>query len=57
MTSAEAVTKKPFSSLWVVQDPKTKIVGIALGHGAEAHRNEPYQRLLINAVRWAGGGL
>ncbi len=55
MTSAEASTKKPFPSVWIVKDPKTKIVGISLGHGAEAHGNEAFQRLLINAVGWAGG--
>ena len=36
----------------VVKDPKTRIVGIGLGHALEAHSNPAYQALLINAVRW-----
>ena len=52
MTSVEPGSKKAYPSVWVVNDPKAKIVGIGLGHGTEAHGNPAYQRLLINAVRW-----
>jgi type 1 glutamine amidotransferase len=52
MTSPEAGSNKAYPSVWVVKDPKAKIVGIGLGHAAEAHGNPAYQKLLINAVRW-----
>ncbi len=52
MTSVEPQSKKAYPSVWVVKDPKARIVGIGLGHADEAHRNPAYQQLLINAVRW-----
>jgi putative membrane-bound dehydrogenase-like protein len=52
MTSPEVGPNKAYPSVWVVKDPKAKIVGIGLGHAAEAHGNPAYQKLLINAVRW-----
>jgi putative membrane-bound dehydrogenase-like protein len=39
-------------SVWVTKDAKTRIVGITLGHAAEAHGNPDFQKLLVNAVRW-----
>ena len=51
-TSPEAESGQTFSSVWVVKDPKARIVNIALGHAAEAHGNPAYQALLLNAVRW-----
>lgn len=53
-TSPEAETGKPYPSVWVVQDPKARIVDIALGHANEAHSNPAYQTILVNAVRWVG---
>ncbi len=41
-------------SVWVKKDPKTRIVGITLGHAQEAHGNPDFQKLLVNAVRWVG---
>jgi putative heme-binding domain-containing protein len=41
-------------SVWVVKDPKARIVCISLGHADEAHRNPAFQTLLVNAVKWAG---
>ncbi|HSI12649.1 MAG TPA: PVC-type heme-binding CxxCH protein [Chthoniobacter sp.] len=51
-TEPEAATKQAYPSVWVVKDPKTRIIGIGLGHALEAHSNPAYQALLINAVRW-----
>jgi len=51
-TEPEAATKQAYPSVWVVKDPKARIVGIALGHAHEAHSNPAYQALLLNAVRW-----
>ncbi|RYD37907.1 MAG: ThuA domain-containing protein, partial [Verrucomicrobiaceae bacterium] len=39
-------------SVWVKKDPKTKIVGITLGHAAEAHGNPDFRKLFVNTVRW-----
>ena len=51
-TSPEAESGKAYASVWVVNDPKTRIVNIALGHANEAHGNPAYQAMLVNAVRW-----
>ncbi len=52
-TSPEAETKQAYPSVWVVKDPKAKIVDIALGHADEAHGNPAYKAILVNALRWA----
>ncbi|NBV85510.1 MAG: hypothetical protein EBS01_04445 [Verrucomicrobia bacterium] len=52
MTSVEASSNKAFPSVWVVNDPKTRIVVIALGHDNAAHAHDAYQKLLVNAVNW-----
>jgi hypothetical protein len=51
-TDKETQTQLPYPSVWVVKDPKTRIVGIGLGHGDEAHSNPAYQTLIRNAVQW-----
>ena len=43
---------KIFPSVFIVKNPKARIVGIALGHDAESHDIAPYQTLLRNAVKW-----
>ncbi|TLD71798.1 ThuA domain-containing protein [Phragmitibacter flavus] len=48
-------TRKPHASVWVVKDPKTRIVCITHGHAEEAHANPAYQTILTNAVRWVAG--
>jgi type 1 glutamine amidotransferase len=53
-TEPEAQTQVPYPSVWVVKDPKTRIIGIGLGHGDEAHSNPAYKTLIRNAVRWVG---
>jgi uncharacterized protein len=52
-TDVEPQTQKAYPSVWIVKDAKAKIVDIALGHAAEAHGNPAFQKLLVNAVRWA----
>lgn len=42
-----------FPSVFVVNNPKARIVGIALGHDAESHEIANYQTLIRNAVKWA----
>ncbi len=54
-TSPEAESGQAYASVWVVEDPKARIVNIALGHANEAHRNPAYQAILVNAVRWVAG--
>lgn len=44
---------KIYPSVFIIKNPKARIVGIALGHDAEAHDIAPYQTLLRNAVKWA----
>ena len=41
-------------AVFVVAHPKTRIVGLALGHDAKSHELPAYQTLLRNAVKWAG---
>jgi uncharacterized protein len=51
---ATAKSDKPeiFPSVFVVNHPQARIVGIALGHDGESHDLEAYQKLLTNAIRW-----
>ncbi|MEO6282120.1 MAG: ThuA domain-containing protein [Dyadobacter sp.] len=55
-TAKAADSDKVFPSIFIVKYPKTRIVGIALGHDAESHTIAPYQTILRNAVEWAAGG-
>jgi len=41
-----------YPSIFVVKNPKARIVGIALGHDAESHDIANYQTILKNAVKW-----
>ena len=52
LAEASSEESGPFPSVFVVKHPKTKIVGIALGHDGESHDLEAYQTLLRNAVKW-----
>jgi uncharacterized protein len=47
-------TKEPIPSVWVVKDPKTRIVCVTLGHDDMAHSNPSFKMLLTNAVKWVG---
>jgi uncharacterized protein len=50
--ASSEVSDKIFPSVFVVKNPKARIVGIALGHDGESHDIAPYQTLLHNAVKW-----
>ncbi|MCW5981239.1 MAG: ThuA domain-containing protein [Bryobacteraceae bacterium] len=40
---------------WISPYNRSKVIYIELGHGPEAHRHPGFQRLVQNAIRWAGG--
>lgn len=42
-------------ALWIVNDPKTRIVAYTHGHDDKSHSNPAYQTILRNAVKWATG--
>lgn len=42
----------PNPSVWIVKDPKTRIVCITLGHDGDAHDNPSFRKLLVNSVKW-----
>ena len=44
---------KAFPQVFVVEHPKTRIVGLTLGHDGIAHSLPAYQQLLKNAVYWS----
>ncbi|MEO5714425.1 MAG: ThuA domain-containing protein [Luteolibacter sp.] len=46
---------KTHASIWLTEDPKTKIVNITLGHDDAAHDNAAYKTILINSVNWVAG--
>ena len=39
---------------WISPYPKSRVVFLQLGHGPEAHRNPNFQRLVRQAILWAG---
>jgi type 1 glutamine amidotransferase len=47
-------TGKTFPQVFIVKHPRARIIGITLGHDAQAHDHPAYQSLLKNAVNWAG---
>ena len=51
---AIAMTKESvgFPSIFIVNHPKSRIVGITLGHDGESHNLDVYHQLLRNAIRW-----
>jgi type 1 glutamine amidotransferase len=51
--ASAAGSDKIYPSVFIVKHAKARIVGIALGHDAEAHDIAPYKTLLRNAVTWA----
>jgi type 1 glutamine amidotransferase len=54
-TATSPNTGKTFPQVFIVKHPKSRIVGITLGHDARAHDLPEFQALLKNAVTWAGG--
>lgn len=53
LANASNAETEPFPSIFIVKNPKAKIVGIALGHDAASHELEAYKTLIRNAVKWA----
>ncbi len=47
--------KAEFPSIFVVDLPKARIAGIALGHDAGSHDTPAYRQLLKNTILWAAG--
>ncbi len=45
-------TKTTHPALWIVNDPKTRIVAYTHGHDDKSHANPAFQTILRNAVRW-----
>jgi uncharacterized protein len=43
------------ASVWVVHNPKARIVCIALGHDGHSHNQAEFKKLLCNAVTWTAG--
>ncbi|MEN3943402.1 PVC-type heme-binding CxxCH protein [Prosthecobacter sp. SYSU 5D2] len=54
-TSPSDKYNKPHPSIWITQHPKARIVGIALGHDERVHDMPAFQKILINATKWASG--
>jgi putative membrane-bound dehydrogenase-like protein len=44
--------KATHPALWIVKDPKTRIVAYTHGHDEKSHANPAYQTILCNAVKW-----
>jgi putative membrane-bound dehydrogenase-like protein len=42
----------PHPALWIVNDPKARIVCYTHGHDDKSHGHEAYKTILRNAVRW-----
>lgn len=53
-TSPSEKFGKAHPSIWVVENPQARIVGIAPGHDERTHGHPAFQRILTNAVRWVG---
>jgi type 1 glutamine amidotransferase len=53
LANASNAQTDPFPSIFIVKNPKAKIVGIALGHDAASHDLKAYKTLIRNAVTWA----
>ncbi|MDZ4290078.1 MAG: ThuA domain-containing protein, partial [Prosthecobacter sp.] len=54
-TSPSIKFQKSHPSVWVTQNPKARIVGIALGHDERVHDHPAFRNILINAARWVAG--
>jgi type 1 glutamine amidotransferase len=51
-TGYSAQKGKDYPMVFIVQHPKARIVGIALGHDSKAHEHPAYKKLLHNALGW-----
>lgn len=52
LATASTEGSEGFPSVFVVNHPKSRIVGIALGHDGESHDLDVYHKILRNAVKW-----
>jgi type 1 glutamine amidotransferase len=50
LTTDHPASDRPLA--WVSAYSRARVVYIQLGHGAEAHRDPGYRRLVLNAIRW-----
>jgi type 1 glutamine amidotransferase len=41
-----------YPSVFIVKHPKTRIVGLALGHDSGSHDLNSYKTLLRNSIKW-----
>lgn len=46
-------SKATHPALWIVNDPKARIVAYTHGHDDQSHAHPVYQTILQNAVKWA----
>ncbi|MEO8354234.1 MAG: ThuA domain-containing protein, partial [Chthoniobacteraceae bacterium] len=53
-TAKSPKSGKEFPQVFIVKHPKCRIVGITLGHDARAHDLPEFQKILKQAVKWAG---
>ncbi len=51
-TSPTAKARNTHAALWIVKDPKTRIVAYTHGHDDKSHANPAFQQILRNAVKW-----
>lgn len=51
-TTSPDASGQTYPSLFVVKNPKARIVGFALGHDAASHELPEYRSILRNAVKW-----
>ena len=54
-TAHSAQDQKDYPEVFIVEQPKGRVVGITLGHDGQAHEHPAYVQLLRNAVVWCAG--
>ena len=54
-TAHSAQNQKDYPQIFLVERSKGRVVGITLGHDAQAHDHAAYIQLLRNAVLWSAG--
>jgi putative membrane-bound dehydrogenase-like protein len=54
-TSPSDRYQKSHPSVWITRHPKSRILGIALGHDQRVHDLLPFKQLLVQGLRWASG--
>jgi len=54
-TAYSPLKNTAFPSIFLVEHPKARIVGIALGHDGRVHDLAAYKQLLKNSVLWSAG--